>query len=201
MRTPNISNPASFKRYLTGFSAAALAAVCMMFGTVTARASSPSCANPVTSAPTGPAIVSAAQTPYGKVLVEGSGDYAGCSLYILTSDELHTLTSGAEPFACSDNPNVLGAPCDTVLWPALLTDGTPIAGPGVNPTLLGTVTRTDVLSGMSVQQVTYAGLPLYRFFLDETSGETEGGKLVRPGDQSHGHLVLGRAKSGPRRTG
>ncbi len=49
--------------------------------------------------------------------------------------------------------------CDTVLWPALLTDGAPITGRGVNPRLLGTVTRTDVLTGTPVKQVTYGGLP------------------------------------------
>ena len=99
------------------------------------------------------------------MLVVGSGDHAGCSLYLLTSDQLHTLT-GAD-YACSDNANALGAPCDTILWPALLTDGAPIAGPGVNPTLLGTVTRDDMPFGGSVQQATYAGLPLYRFIFDE----------------------------------
>ncbi len=138
------------------------------------------CAAPVTSAPTGPAIVSVASTSFGQVLVEGSAGYSGCSLYVLTSDELHTLTSGAEPFGCSDSQNVLEASCDAVLWPALLTDGAPIAGPGVNPKLLGTVTRTDVLSGQSVQQVTYAGLPLYRFFVDAAPGSTEGANLFDP---------------------
>jgi predicted lipoprotein with Yx(FWY)xxD motif len=122
--------------------------------------------------------VSAASSPYGKVLVVGSGAYTGCSLYLLTSDRLREL-SGAG-FACSDNANALGAPCDTVLWPALLTEGVPVAGPGINPTLLGTVTRTD-LSGLGpVQQVTYAGLPLYRFIFDETPGETEGANLFDP---------------------
>ena len=157
-----------------------LLAVGLLFSSP-ASASSSSCAHPVTSAATGPATVSAAPTSdYGRVLVVGSGAYAGCSLYMLTSDQLHTL-SGAD-FACSDNLNVLGPtnPCDTVLWPALLTNGAPIAGPGVNPTLLGTVTRTDLLTGMSVQQVTYAGLPLYRFFLDEMPGETEGADLFDP---------------------
>ncbi len=63
------------------------------------------------SAPTGPATVSVASTPsFGRVLVEGSGDYAGCSLYLLSSDQLHAL-SGA-PFACSDNMNPLDTPCD-----------------------------------------------------------------------------------------
>ncbi len=113
------------------------------------------------------------------MLVVGSGDHAGCSLYLLTSDDLHALTSA--PFACSDNPNPLGAPCDSVLWPALLTDGAPIAGPGVNPTLLGTVTRDDLpFGGSPVRQVTYGGLPLYRFIFDEEPGETEGANLFDP---------------------
>lgn len=162
------------------------------------------CAAPVTSAPAGPAIVSVASTAYGTVLVEGSAAYAGCSLYVLTSDELSTLTSAAEPFACSNNENVLGAPCDSTLWPALLTNGAPIAGPGVNTRLLGTVTRTDVVSGQSVQQVTYAGLPLYRFLLDETPGETEGANLLDPVtsptgiwylvEPSRGHPATGQAR-------
>lgn len=155
-------------------------ALTLLFGRPANAQSAPNCAAPVTSAPTAPAIVSVASTSHGTVLVEGSAGYAGCSLYVLTSDELRTLTSGAEPFACSNNQNVLGAPCDSTLWPALLTNGAPIAGPGVNPALLGTVTRTDVLSGQSVQQVTYAGLPLYRFLLDETPGETEGASLFDP---------------------
>jgi predicted lipoprotein with Yx(FWY)xxD motif len=132
----------------------------------------------VTSAPTGPATVSTASTSFGKVLVVGSGDHAGCSLYLLTSDQLHGLTGSH--FACSDGPNAIGQPCDTVLWPALLTNGAPIAGPGVNPKLLGTVTRTDLPGLSSVQQVTYAGSPLYRFFLDETVGETDGADLFDP---------------------
>ncbi len=131
------------------------------------------------SVPTGPATVSAASTTsYGRVLVVGSGDYAGCSLYLLTSDQLHAL-SGAD-FACSDNVNVLKMPCDSDLWPALLTNGAPIAGPGVNPRLLGTVTRRDLPGISSVQQVTYAGQPLYRFFLDKAAGDTQGANLDDP---------------------
>ena len=73
-------------------------------------------------------------------------------------------------------------PCDSDLWPALVTKGAPIAGPGVNPRLLGTVTRTDFdLPGVSsVQQVTYAGYPLYRFFLDQAAGDTQGANLDDP---------------------
>lgn len=159
------------------------------------------CAAPVTSAPTGPAVVSVASTSFGTVLVEGTAGYAGCSLYVLTSDELRTLTTGAVPFACSNNQNVLGAACDSILWPALLTNGAPVAGPGVNPTLLGTVTRTDVLSGQSVQQVTYAGLPLYRFFLDETPGETEGANLFDPVTSPTGIWYLVEPRRGHPATG
>ena len=83
-----------------------LVAVAPQFGSPASAQSGPSCADPVTSAPTGPATVSAALTPYGKVLVVGSGDYAGCSLYLLTSDQLHALTGA--PFACSDNSNAIG---------------------------------------------------------------------------------------------
>lgn len=143
-----------------------------------AQGTTSSCADPVTGPPTGPATVSVASTAFGRVLVVGSGDYKGCSLYLLTSDQLHAL-SGA-PFACSDNANAIGAPCDSVLWPALLTKGAPIAGRGVERSLLKTVNRTDLPGMASVQQVTYAGLPLYRFFLDEKPGETEGANLFDP---------------------
>jgi predicted lipoprotein with Yx(FWY)xxD motif len=171
-----------------------------------AHAQGINCAAPATNAPSGPAVVSVAPTSHGTVLVEGSADYAGCSLYILSSDRLNALTTNAEPFACSDNKNVLGPACDSVLWPALLTNGAPVAGPGVNPRLLGTVTRSDILTGQSVQQVTYAGLPLYRFFLDETPGETEGANLFDPVtsptgiwylvEPGHGHPAAGRARLG-----
>ena len=179
-------------------------ALALLLGRTANAQSAVKCAAPATSAPTSPAIVSVASTAYGTVLVEGSAGYAGCSLYVLTSDELHTLTTGAEPFACSNNQNALGAACDSILWPALLTKGAPIAGPGVNPALLGTVTRNDVLPGQSVQQVTYAGLPLYRFFLDETPGETEGANLFDPVtsptgiwylvEPTRGHPAIGRAR-------
>ena len=92
---------------------------------------------------------------------------------MLTSDQLHALT-GAR-YACSDNPNTMDEPCGTELWPALLTNGAPIAGPGVNPRLLGTVTRTDLPGLETVQEVTYTGWPLYR-----SSGTKRPGKQKAP---------------------
>jgi predicted lipoprotein with Yx(FWY)xxD motif len=175
-----------FRRVVAGPATAALltlgllAAAGLYTAPASAQGSSASCATPVTSAPTGPATVATASTHFGRVLVVGSGANAGCSLYLLTSDQLHSLTFGLASFGCSNGPNATGQPCDSVLWPALLTKGAPIAGPGVNRALLGTVTRTDVLSGQSVRQVTYAGQPLYRFFRDETPGETDGANLFDP---------------------
>lgn len=168
-----------------------------------AKAETSSCADPVTSLPSGPATVSVeTKAPFGKVLVVGSGAYEGCSLYLLTSDQLHTLTGSH--YACSDTFNAIGQPCDTVLWPALLTDGAPIAGPGVKASLLGTVTRTDLPGLPAVQQVTYAGMPLYRFFLDESSDEVEGANLNDPVTSptgiwylvspEHGHPATGPAQ-------
>lgn len=179
-------------------------AVALAFGS-TAKAESNSCADTVTSAPTGPATVSAeTKAPFGKVLVIGAGQYDGCSLYVLTSDQLHALSGGATPFGCGGGDNKIHLTCDTFLWPALLTKGAPIAGTGVNPTLLGTVTRSDLPGLPAVQQVTYAGQPLYRFFLDDSSDETEGANLFDPVtsppgtwylvDPARGKPAVGRAE-------
>lgn len=170
-------------------------AVALVSSSPVSARSGPSCADSVTRAPRGHTTVAAASTPFGKVLIVGSGPYAGCSLYLLTSDQIRAL-SGVH-FACSDNSNVLGKPCDTVLWPALLTTGAPIAGPGVNPKLLGTVTRTDLPGLSSVRQVTYAGWPLYRFFQDETPRESEGAKLDDPVTSPPGIWYLVSPKGRP----
>jgi predicted lipoprotein with Yx(FWY)xxD motif len=167
-----------------------------------ASAQTKPCSDDVTSVPTRPATVSVGSTPaYGRILVVGSGDYAGCSLYVLTSDQLHALFRAT--FACSDNVNPLDKPCDSDLWPALLTDGAPIAGPGVNRRLLGTVTRTDI--GMpalpAVRQVTYAGQPLYRFFLDQAAGDTQGANLDDPVTSPAGIWYLVHPRRGTPATG
>lgn len=202
-----------FARFAASCGAAALLSLGLVSTapqfSLAANAATPSCADATSSAPSGPATVSATSTPYGKALVEGAGEHAGCSLYALSSDRLHAQ-SGAD-FACSNNHNVLfdllgvAAPCDTFLWPALLTNGAPIAGPGVNPTLLGTVTRSDLSLGQNdlgtVQQVTYAGLPLYRFFLDENPGEMEGANLFDPVTSPTGIWYLVDPSSGAPATG
>src|SRR5690348_5817499 len=93
------------RRLLAGSTAAAalilgLIALTLPLSSAASPPPPPSCADTVTSAPTGPATVSTASTSFGKVLVVGSGAYTGCSLYLLTSDQLHALTG--VHFACSD---------------------------------------------------------------------------------------------------
>ena len=50
-------------------------------------------------------------------------------------------------------------------WPPVLTDGSPVAGKGVAPALLGTTTRRD-----GSTQLTYGGHPLY-YYAHEPPGE------------------------------
>lgn len=57
-------------------------------------------------------------------------------------------------------------------WPPLIADGQPVAGPGVDASLLGTIERDDGTS-----QVTYNGHPLYRYVRDEQSGDIKGQAL------------------------
>ncbi|MEV0568544.1 hypothetical protein [Dactylosporangium sp. NPDC050588] len=68
-----------------------------------------------------------------------------------------------------------------IVWPPLLTDGTPVQLSGVDTNLVGTVTRADGFT-----QVTLDGWPLYLFkndqSPDDTLGEGVGGNwsVVRP---------------------
>jgi predicted lipoprotein with Yx(FWY)xxD motif len=81
-------------------------------------------------------------------------DSKGMTLYLFTTDTPKTST-------CYGG-------CATA-WPPLLTTGAPLAGTGVNATLLGTTTRTD-----GTTQVTYNGWPLYYFASDKAAGDTKG---------------------------
>jgi len=61
-------------------------------------------------------------------------------------------------------------------WPPVLTAGAPRAGAGAKASLLGTTTRTD-----GTLQVTYAGHPLYNFYVD-SPGEANGQGINGFGD-------------------
>jgi len=124
----------------------------------------------------GGTVISAATTVYGRALVVGSGPFAGFSLYLLTSDhgrhfgcKAFTVKTLAGPILCTGPSNDHKAE-----WPAITTVGKPVAGPGVNAALLGTVKRKNVGT-----QVTYAGHPLYLF--DEFPGAVSGESWDEPG--------------------
>jgi predicted lipoprotein with Yx(FWY)xxD motif len=115
-------------------------------------------------------VITTASTPFGTALVVGSGTYKGYSLYSITSDNspasfgctTAVLHLGGQTLTCTGPPGDKEA-----VWPAITTSGKPVAGGGVNPALLGTVTRPGVGT-----QVTYAGHPLYLF--DEAPGQVSG---------------------------
>ena len=138
---------------------------------------------------TGPGtVITATTTPFGKALVVGSGQYAGYSLYMITSDNETTfgctatpvtLPFGLGPALCTGQSDDTNAE-----WPAITTTGAPIAGPGVSQGLLGTVTRTfegvgGVGPSVTQQQITYAGHPLYLF--DRAPGQVTGEGWDEPG--------------------
>jgi predicted lipoprotein with Yx(FWY)xxD motif len=97
--------------------------------------------------------VKVASTKIGKVLVDGKGR----TLYFCTCD--------TSVIACT-TPNS-GCPS---LWPPLFVTGRPVAGPGVNPKLLGTVHRKQP-AGI---QVTYNHHPLYVYKNDKKPGDLLG---------------------------
>jgi predicted lipoprotein with Yx(FWY)xxD motif len=119
--------------------------------------------------PTG-TMITTTTGPFGTMLIVGSGKYAGYTVYLFTGD-------GPNDYACSativkslpQGPGSCTGPSSDqkAEWPALTTVGAAVAGPGVSPSLLGSVDRTGI-----GDQVTYAGHPLYLF--DQTPGALTG---------------------------
>jgi predicted lipoprotein with Yx(FWY)xxD motif len=106
----------------------------------------PVATEPATGASEAP--VGLADTPLGKVLVDGKG----MTLYMFTAD------SGGSS-SCYDD-------CATN-WPPLL--GTAVPDAGLDASLFGTTERKDGSS-----QVVFNGMPLYLFAGDTAAGETNG---------------------------
>ncbi len=98
----------------------------------------------------GATVTVAENEEFGAFLV----DSEGMSLYLFTNDTENTSN-------CYDD-------CATN-WPPLLTEGDPVAGEGVDESLLGTTERDD-----GSMQVTYNGWSLYYFAPDESAGDTKG---------------------------
>ena len=94
--------------------------------------------------------VKIANSKLGRILV----DSKGITLYDFVKDK---GTMSACYGACA------------ALWPPLVTQGKPVAGPGVKASLLGTTKRSD-----GKLEVTYGGHPLYYFVTDRKPGQTTG---------------------------
>jgi predicted lipoprotein with Yx(FWY)xxD motif len=133
---------------------ALLATACSPQATPTAAPppTEPPATEPPAAVPvTGETIVNLGQNDtLGSVLV----DDKGMTLYLFTKDTPNTTV-------CYDK-------CATA-WPPLLTTGSPVAGEGVDASLLGTTNRTD-----GTVQVTYNGWPLYYYEKDKAPGDVVG---------------------------
>lgn len=95
------------------------------------------------------ATLQVADSDLGSILVDADG----MTLYLFQAD--------------TDGSSTCYEECATA-WPALI-DETPVAGDGVDESLLGTTERDD-----GEVQVTYDGQPLYYFASDEAAGDTNG---------------------------
>ena len=114
----------------------------------------------------GTVVTALSTSAYGTVLtVGGTGPLAGAPLYAITSDAdghfgcttiLESTFQGS--ITCTGPESDIFNQVMTDEWPSLDTIGKPVAGPGVNRDLLGSVNRPGV-----GRQVTYAGHPLYLF--------------------------------------
>jgi len=95
--------------------------------------------------------VAVASSPLGDHLVSADGR----TVYLFTED-----AEGES--VCTDG-------C-LANWPAVTVDGDPRVGDGVDADLVGTIEREDT----GDTQLTYAGMPLYRFAADAAPGDVEG---------------------------
>jgi predicted lipoprotein with Yx(FWY)xxD motif len=114
-------------------------------------------------------VIAAVQGPFGPMLVVGSGKHAGFTLYFISSDHAHHYGCGTKAVSVLGQPLACTGPSGdrAAEWPAITSHGAPVAGPGVNAKLLGTVKRRGVGN-----QITYAGHPLYLF--DRGAGQITG---------------------------
>jgi predicted lipoprotein with Yx(FWY)xxD motif len=105
-------------------------------------------------------VITATNGPYGQMLVVGSGKYKGFTLYSITSDRRGRYACGAKLVTVLGHRISCTGPSSdpSAEWPAITTDGAPVAGSGINPRLLGSVYRKGI-----GRQITYNWRPLYLF--------------------------------------
>jgi predicted lipoprotein with Yx(FWY)xxD motif len=130
--------------------AGALAAGCGSSGSGSGSGGSGGAASPMGSGSSGVAMVNAASSKLGMILVDGSGR----TLYLFEKDQ--------------PNQSACSGAC-VAAWPVDPSSGTPKAGGGVKASLLGTIKRGD-----GSTQVTYNKHPLYYFTRDSGAGQQNG---------------------------
>jgi predicted lipoprotein with Yx(FWY)xxD motif len=104
----------------------------------------------VPNATAGGAKVGIANSPLGRIVVDGKGS----TLYLFEKDKGSASTCYG---ACAS------------VWPPATSKGKPAAGNGVLASKLGTTTRKD-----GKVELTYNGHPLYRYAGDAKRGDTKG---------------------------
>jgi predicted lipoprotein with Yx(FWY)xxD motif len=119
---------------------------------------------PVTSSPTGTAgsSMQSTQAPAAKSSVKVASLSVGNIL--VNNDEMTLYILTADP----SGQSTCSGGCATA-WPPVTITGEPVAGQGVDPSLLGTLTRPD-----GSQQLTYAGHALYTYSADRAPGDVNG---------------------------
>lgn len=124
---------------------------------VTSETSAASAATTAATSTTVPATTAApavalttGPSPFGDIVVDGEG----YTLYLLLTDRQSAPT-------CVDE-------CEGV-WAPHRADALDTLGPGIDPTMVGTVARED-----GVLQTTYNGWPLYRYRDDGAPGDLNG---------------------------
>jgi len=96
----------------------------------------------------------------GTYLVGGNGS----ALYLFAADTRGARDGSGAVSTCVDS--CIG------LWTAVIVEGKPVAGAGVEAALLGTLARPDGL-----RQLTYNGWPMYFYGEDAAPGDIKGNDL------------------------
>ena len=149
-------------------------------------------------------------TAYGSVLVVGGGasnQLAGYPVYEFSGDGAgrfacgRTTELGFDPGSNHDILLTCSGPMSDIIgngytddWPTLTTNAAPVAGPGVNPRLLGSVYRHGI-----GRQVTYGGHPLYLFDTPSRPFVPQGERYmetVKPLPPWHGFWFLVSSQGG-----
>ena len=122
-------------------------------------------------------LVAAQATPSTVTVQVAHDPHYGAYLTDAEGLALYVAAQPGKQDALDTSPPPVAACYATCLqvWPPLLSDAAPKAGPGVQADLLGTVKGPN-----GGQQVSYNGWPLYTFAADTRAGDAYGQDVVPP---------------------